>query len=141
VSEVRGLTDRFGLEVLDEEECFRLLAGTDVGRIAVVVAGAALVFPINYAVVDRTLVIRTAAGTKLTAAERGQITLEADYLDPATRRGWSVMVRGRAEEITEQDSATVRALRAIDLHPWAGDKPIWVRITPDVVSGRRLGGS
>jgi nitroimidazol reductase NimA-like FMN-containing flavoprotein (pyridoxamine 5'-phosphate oxidase superfamily) len=135
---VKGLTDRFGLEVLDEEECFRMLATTDVGRIAVVLGGAPLVFPINYAVVDHTVVVRTAAGAKLTAAGRGQITIEADHLDSATRTGWSVMVRGRADEITGQDPASVCALRSVDLHPWAGDKPVWLRIIPDVVSGRRL---
>jgi hypothetical protein len=135
---VKGLTDRFGLEVLDEDECFELMASMEVGRLAVVSGGVPLIFPVNYAVVDGTVVIRTAPGTKLTAAGRNQVTIEADEIDPATHTGWSVVVRGRAEEITNFDPAEVQGLRHIALNPWAGDKPVWLRIVPAVVTGRRL---
>jgi hypothetical protein len=135
---MRGLTDRFGLEVLDEDECFELMATMEVGRLAVVSGGVPLIFPVNYAVVDNTVVIRTAPGTKLTAAGRNQVTIEADEIDPATHTGWSVVVRGRAEEITDFEPAEVRELRNIALNPWAGDKPVWMRIVPLVVTGRRL---
>ena len=100
---MKGLIDRFGLEVLDEDECFELMATMEVGRLAVVSGGVPLIFPVNYAVVDGNVVIRTAPGTKLTAAGRNQVTIEADEIDPATHTGWSVVVRGRAEEITDFD--------------------------------------
>ena len=135
---MKGLIDRFGLEVLDEDECFELMATMEVGRLAVVSGGVPLIFPVNYAVVDGNIVIRTAPGTKLTAAGRNQVTIEADEIDPATHTGWSVVVRGRAEEITDFDPSEIKGLRNIALRPWAGDKPVWLRIVPLVVTGRRL---
>jgi hypothetical protein len=135
-----GYADRFGLEVLTEDECLRLLGTTTVGRLGVVEGGAVLIFPVNFAVADRAILVRTAPGAKLEAARRSPVTLEADHVDDTTRTGWSVMVRGRAEEITEFDAPAVQALRDLPLHPWAGDKPIWLRILPSVISGRRLFG-
>jgi uncharacterized protein len=135
---VKGLTDRFGLEVLDEDECFELMSTQEVGRLAVVSGGVPLIFPVNFAVANGNIVIRTAPGTKLTAAGRNQVTIEADEIDPATHTGWSVVVRGRAEEITDFDPADIRGLRHIALNPWAGDKPVWLRIVPAVITGRRL---
>jgi hypothetical protein len=135
---VKGLTDRFGLEVLDEDECFELMSTQEVGRLAVVSGGVPLIFPVNFAVAEGNVVIRTAPGTKLTAAGRNQVTIEADEIDPATHTGWSVIVRGRAEEITDFDPADIQGLRHIALNPWAGDKPVWLRIVPAVITGRRL---
>jgi hypothetical protein len=126
------------LEVLDEDECYILLGSTEVARFAVVDGGAALVVPVNYIVAGRDIVVRTAAGPKLTAARRAPVTLEVDAIDPARRTGWSVMVRGRAEEITAYDAEAVQQLRELPFSPWAGDKPVWLRIRPSVVSGRRL---
>jgi hypothetical protein len=111
-----------------------------VGRLGVVEGGAVLIFPVNFAVAERAILVRTAPGAKLEAARRSPVTLEADHVDDTTRTGWSVMVRGRAEEITEFDAPAVQALRGVPLHPWAGDKPIWLRILPSVISGRRLCG-
>jgi hypothetical protein len=135
-----GNADRFGLEVLAEDECLCQLRTTTVGRLGVVEGGAVLIFPVNFVVADRTVLVRTAPGAKLEAARRSPVTLEVDDFDPDTKTGWSVMVRGRAEEITDFDAPAVRALRDVPLHPWAGDKPIWVRILPSVISGRRLSG-
>jgi Pyridoxamine 5'-phosphate oxidase len=77
-------------------------------------------------------------GAKLRATRRSPVTLEVDAVDPATRTGWSALVRGRAEEITGFDAPAVRQLRELPLDPWAGNKPVWMRIEPAVVTGRRL---
>jgi hypothetical protein len=135
---VKTNADRFGLEVLAEEECYELLGSSEIARFAVVDGGVALVVPVNYAVSGRDVLVRTAAGRKLTAARRAPVTIEVDAIDPATRTGWSVMVRGRAEEITEYDAEAIQELRELPLSPWAGDKPVWLRIRPSLVSGRRL---
>jgi hypothetical protein len=135
-----GNADRFGLQVLARDECLRLLETTTIGRLGVVEGGAALIFPVNFAVADGTILVRTAPGAKLRAARRAPVTLEVDQVDSETRTGWSVMVRGRVEEITSFDAPAVRALRDLPLHPWAGEKPVWLRILPSVVSGRRLTG-
>ena len=136
---MKGSVDRFGVEVLDERECYRLIGAAEVGRLGVIEGGVVLIFPINYQIADDTVVFRTAPGSKLRAARRSQVTFQVDVSDPGTRTGWSVMVRGRAEEITRFDAPAVRELLELPVDPWAGEKPVWMRIVGSVVTGRRLG--
>src|SRR5436190_12421372 len=87
-----------GLEILDESECRSLLELQRVGRVIVVVEGAAAVFPVNYGVVGGDIVFFTGQGTKLREAARsGLVTFEVDAIDLASCTGWSVMVVGTAE--------------------------------------------
>ena len=54
------------LESLSEEECIALLKRTQYGRVAVVTSdGRPEIFPVNYALDERTITIRTATGVKL----------------------------------------------------------------------------
>ena len=46
----RMLDARTGLEVIDPDECRRLLAGDEIGRLAVADGGTPTVFPVNYVV-------------------------------------------------------------------------------------------
>lgn len=45
--------DRHGLEVLSPEECWALVAGASVGRVAFVEAGVAEVLPVTHGVIGR----------------------------------------------------------------------------------------
>ena len=53
------------LESLSETECLRRLTSHDFGRLAIIVDGRPVIFPVNYAVCNRVIAIRTAPGTKL----------------------------------------------------------------------------
>ena len=55
-------------------ECWELLATQPVGRVAVIVGHYPVVFPVNYAVDDKTIVYRTGAGTKLHSVHRSNVT-------------------------------------------------------------------
>jgi nitroimidazol reductase NimA-like FMN-containing flavoprotein (pyridoxamine 5'-phosphate oxidase superfamily) len=131
------------LRELGGEECFRLLASADVGRVAVNLpsSDAPLIRPVNYVFHERAVVFRSARGSKftfLTLANRA--SFEIDGIDPSDHTGWSVIVVGLAEEVT--NAAEVANLERSGLRPWApGDKPHWIRIRPEVVSGRRIGRS
>jgi nitroimidazol reductase NimA-like FMN-containing flavoprotein (pyridoxamine 5'-phosphate oxidase superfamily) len=129
------------LEDLNRAECLALLATHEVGRLAVVVGGRPLVLPVTYVLDGEHVVFRTAAGSKLAGAVRGPVAFEVDELDARTRQGWSVLVQGRAEEVTAYDSPAARErVTALPLQPWAdGDRPHWLRIVPSAVTGRRLG--
>jgi hypothetical protein len=53
------------------------------------------------------------------------------------RTGWSVVVRGRAQDIV--DPSELEELYQTPLLPWApGDRSQYVRITPDPVTVRRI---
>ncbi|MGO9891839.1 MAG: pyridoxamine 5'-phosphate oxidase family protein [Solirubrobacteraceae bacterium] len=62
---------------------------------------------------------------------------EIDGTDAAGRVGWSVIIHGDCEEIT--DTAELRRIEALGLEPWApGTKGHWIRIRGNVISGRRI---
>jgi len=131
--------DHAGLEVLGYDECLRLAGSEPVGRIAFAQSGDIHVFPINHCVLDGLVAFRTADGAKLGAAMEGSVVaFEADHYDADRQAGWSVLVTGRAELVTD---STLRArLRATGLRPWLSrvERPDWVIIRPDTVTGRRL---
>ena len=93
----------------------------------------------NYAV-DQSgvIVIRTNAGTKLAAADHANVTFEVDYIDQRTRSGWSVLVRGLAEEVTSEHRAElIERTMASGVEPWApGHRGHWMRLIPHSISGR-----
>jgi hypothetical protein len=125
------------VEQLSESGCWALLRTTSVGRLAVWVEDHPDIFPLNYAVDHGTVVFRSSAGTKVSAAlSDSPVALEADGYDAETAEVWSVVIRGNAEEIRGQD-----LIGTIDLplFPWqAGDKGRFIRIVPTATSGRRF---
>lgn len=132
-------TDNEGLEVLTPEQCYELLDMSPVGRIAFMAAGAPMILPVNHSVDGRTIAFRINSGaTYDTAIMRRDVAFEVDGYDEATRTGWSVLVRGTAD--LEEDPVVLTRLSELDLHPWAdtADRPEWVRIHPNEVTGRRI---
>lgn len=125
-------------EVLSPERCWTKLTDAAVGRLAVIVDGAPEIFPINYALDGRTIVFRTGSGSKLLGITQSpRVAFEVDAVDDSRRLGWSVLVKGRASEIT--DPAELRTVGGQGLDLWIpAERPIWVRITPFDVTGRRI---
>jgi Pyridoxamine 5'-phosphate oxidase len=70
-----------------------------VGRIAFTTGSGPVVLPVNFAVLDDTLVIRTAEGTIIDGHAGEQVAVEVDHLDEALCQGWSVLVRGPAHRV------------------------------------------
>jgi nitroimidazol reductase NimA-like FMN-containing flavoprotein (pyridoxamine 5'-phosphate oxidase superfamily) len=131
--------DHAGLEVLGYDECLRLAGSQPVGRIAFADGGDIHIFPVNHRVLDGLVAFRTADGTKLgSAAEGSVVAFEVDWYDADTQRGWSVLIKGRAELL--DDGILQTRLRASGLRSWRNrvPRPEWVVIRPDTVTGRRL---
>lgn len=128
-----------GIVVLEDAECWELLRSVSVGRIAVDIAGQPDIFPVNYVVDDDDgIVFRTGPGTKLAGAVlSGHVAFEIDGYEPEERTAWSVVVKGRAHQV--EHMAERFAAEELPLFPWvASPKPDFVRITSDVVTGRRF---
>jgi len=135
-----NLVDRDGVEVLGHDECLRLITSRGVGRIGIVDSGQPIILPMNYQMVDDTVVMRTSAGTKLQHAQGSAACFEVDEIDATTQAGWSVLAVGRLETITEYDEAKVRAARSLPLSPWAaGERSYWMRLVTQRLTGRRIG--
>ena len=123
---------------LTKSECFALLSGARLGRVAVVDDQGPIVFPVNFVLDRHVVVFRTDEGTKLAAAAKGsRVAFEIDGTDEAARSGWSVLIRGEATEVT--DPAELGRLRKLRVSPWApGAKTHYVRILPAKLTGRRI---
>jgi len=125
---------------IDSEDCADLLGCAPIGRLGVVVQGHPEIFPVNH-VYDREsgcVVFPTDARTKFHAAlNQPAVAFEVDCFSPQGDRGWSVLVVGHAEEITDPDTiARVARLRTV---LWrTEDRVHWLRIVPSKVTGRRI---
>jgi nitroimidazol reductase NimA-like FMN-containing flavoprotein (pyridoxamine 5'-phosphate oxidase superfamily) len=134
-----GIIDtRTWLMHLSEKDSWRLLDEHEVGRIGVLVNSAPEIYPVNYRTDDRTILFRTEAGTKLDGLERSpSVCFEIDGIEPATRTGWSVLVKGRARALVHADEVVAASRHPLDY--WSiGPKPHWVQIVPQEVTGRRI---
>ena len=132
-----GIDKRTGLEVLEWDECVALMRASRLGRIAVVMNGRALVFPVNFTLDGDAVVLRTAPGTKLHATRNGPVSFECDGIDAIYHTGWSVLATGDAAEVT--NAAEVARLEQLPLTPWCdAPKPIWLRMQPRTLTGRRI---
>ena len=129
------------LEEIGEDECFALLAGQDLGRLAVVRDGQPEIFPVNYAIDGHTITIRTQPGIKLTYASLARIAFEVEEIDPVSREGWVVVVLGLGQDITDAIDSWSEHARNAGARPWvaglhADDHHI--AIANPQISGRRL---
>ena len=130
--------DRNGLEVLDRDECLRLLAGATLGRIGVSSGALPTVLPVNFRLDGDRILVRTGVGTKLDAAARNAVvSFEVDDVDSTHDVGWSVVVTGVAREVS--DPAELDALRDAPPTRWEprGDRHV-IAISTEMVSGRRV---
>jgi nitroimidazol reductase NimA-like FMN-containing flavoprotein (pyridoxamine 5'-phosphate oxidase superfamily) len=128
---------RLFLRDIERSECEELLASARLGRLGVVVNGRPEIFPVNYHV-RHEVVFASTGGTKLHAGlEWPWVAFEVDEARPDDTGGWSVLVVGRAEELT--DHAEIERVKALGAPLWdAGAPTHWVRVIPERVSGRRV---
>jgi uncharacterized protein len=122
--------------ILPESECWQLLGSVALGRLVTSVDGRPEIFPVNFVVQRRTVLFRTAEGTKLvSAAINNQVVFEADEHNVV--EGWSVIVRGMARTLRGDDE--IEEAERAQLLPWiATVKSHFVRINPTQVTGRRF---
>ena len=127
-----------GLELLTEAQCLDLLSAGEVGRVGVTMGALPAIFPVNYRVIDGSVVFRTAPGSKMSAAVDGAVVaFEVDDYHLAERTGWSVLAVGPSEVVHDLSMA----FRLIEerLEPMAdGRRSVIVRIRPTFLSGRRI---
>jgi|SRR5579864_526779 len=127
------------MEVLSEEQCVQLLELHDLGRVALQVGDQPEVFPVNYATDGKIVVFRTAQGSRLDQATERRIAFEVDDWDPHTRVGWSVVLKGVAEEVKHGADPFSAALRSLPVTPLApGERDLLLAIYPAEISGRRF---
>ncbi|MCB1037912.1 MAG: pyridoxamine 5'-phosphate oxidase family protein [Acidimicrobiales bacterium] len=129
---------RTGIEIIERHECLELLASEELGRIGILDGAAPLVLPVNYALDGEAIIIRSGEGSKLAAARRSAACFEIDHHDRETHEGWSVVARGRLEEVSPYEGPALERLAQLP-HPWAeGDRAHVLRLTIASLQGRRV---
>jgi nitroimidazol reductase NimA-like FMN-containing flavoprotein (pyridoxamine 5'-phosphate oxidase superfamily) len=122
------------------DDCADLLGCSPIGRIAVTVNGHPEIFPVSH-VYDREsgcVMFPTNVGSKLRAAlGASEVAFEVDGVSPDGDRGWSVLVVGKAEEVTDEETMA-RAASERSVIWRTGNRVHWIRIVPWKVTGRRI---
>jgi len=125
------------LRDLSVDESLALLLTRPMGRLVYVVDGTPKVVPLNYLLHRRAITFRTGSGRLLDDVEQREVLFEVDYSDNARREGWSVIVRGVAEEIWRGEELMI--LRELPLRPWApGNRDHYVRVVTSRITGRMI---
>ncbi|GAB7028739.1 pyridoxamine 5'-phosphate oxidase family protein [Streptomyces sp. NPDC021749] len=130
-----------GFRELGRDACLRLLATAPVGRVVHTRQALPAVVPVNFSLdTDGAVLLRTSAASELARAVDGVVVaFEADAVDVDTHSGWSVVVTGRAEIVT--DAAEAARLQRIGPDSWVrSPEEVFVRIEPELVTGRELVG-
>lgn len=124
---------------LSAAECWGLLGRRSVGRLGVVQGGYPVVVPVNYALHDDRVLVRTAAGATFAAARQHRVSFQVDGVDTPSRSGWSVLVQGFAVEVTPAERELYDELVEAAAEPWApGARDRLLVVTPVSVTGRRI---
>jgi hypothetical protein len=128
------------LRELSYRECRALLAREQTGRVAVSTPDGPHIVPLNYSVVDESIVFRTTPFSLLaTYGRNAKLAFEVDSFHEAKRVGWSVVARGRADAVLDPEE--LRHIRMIwPPDPWAdGPRHLHFRLTWKELTGRSLG--
>ena len=124
------------VEQLGSHKCGAAMRTVSLGRLGFSVDQEQEMFPLNFVVDQGSIVFRTSSSSRIGLCLDGRgVAFEADGVSEG--KAWSVVVKGHAKEITGlYDSIGAAELPVQPLQP--GQKPRFVRITPDAVTGRRF---
>ncbi|MET9293181.1 pyridoxamine 5'-phosphate oxidase family protein [Streptomyces sp. NPDC003077] len=128
------------LRTLDRAACLRLLALVPLGRVVYTENALPAVLPVNFSLgEDEAVLLRTSATSQMAGAVDGSVVaFEVDHFDEAARTGWSVVVTGRATVVTAPQEIARLDVTVPD--SWVPmDDAVFVRIEPELVTGRVLG--
>ena len=126
---------------LDDSTCWALVGVHHVGRL-IVPGNDPYVVPVNYRAVDGAIVVRTERRPVIEEVVDRVVVFEVDMFDDRTKSGWSVVVRGRARDVTSEIQLESELQSGPVPQPWApGDRNYVIRIEPERVTGRLLRGA
>lgn len=125
------------LHEIPRPECLALLGLARVGRIAYSDEEGPVTLPVNFRLDGSTIVFRVSPASEMCRwLENAKVSFEVDRLDDFHQTGWSVLVRGTSSYADREDLAEERSRLPL---PWArGQRPVYVRVQPTQVTGRRL---
>ncbi len=127
------------LEELTQDECQAYVAAGGVGRFLYDdEARGPVAVPVNYKMDGTDIVFRTNSQDVVTeGAHEQKVSFDVDHFDEALGEGWSVLLSGTADVIS--DPAGLAKAEGLGIEPWAGsDRNTFIRLVPSQVTGRRI---
>ena len=119
-------------ELLDPEECRRLLTSRSVARLGFVsTSGDVLVLPVSYKVDDSGMLVfaTSSSGVLARLAHGERVSVQVDDVSEELHNGWSVLAHGHATPYRGDVSP----------QPWiAGHDEVVIGITLDRLTGRAI---
>lgn len=124
------------ITILSEDESWAALASASIGRLAVRAGDGVDIFPVNFAISEHLIYLRSAPGSKLMdIVQSPRVAFEADGSGRHTR--WSVVVKGEAERMSSDDE--IETSGVLDLATMtSAAKWNYVRIAASSITGRRF---
>ena len=104
----------------ERNACDDLRPTASAGSRVTIGEGAPVIRPVNFVFDEpsRSVVFRTALGSKFHVLLRSaDAAFEIDGIDQGSRTGWSVIMRGVTDEVT--NPSELRRLDSLGLEPWA----------------------
>jgi len=132
------------LEALTEAESLRLIEQAEIGRIGFSGRFGPAILPVNFKMLDGSVVFRTEADSPLgedlrtgIAHAEYKVAFEIDEIDKTDKTGWSVLIQGAVHYVEDEEERAVVVKSGVQ--PWAGHgRDLYVRIKPTFISGRRI---
>lgn len=122
---------------LDRAQCLELLHGACVARVILSVECIPVAVAVNLSMLGNDLLLATDTSSKLTSDVQGQVvSVQADDFDLTSGTGWSVLVTGIAQQVTDPTEIDWARRR---IHAWVpGPQPLLVKVPTSLISGRRF---
>jgi hypothetical protein len=131
----RSANQGAGTRELSDDECWQVLGDSGIGHLALRAHPVGVdIMPINYLVADRQLFFRSGPGNKLKNLMRHpHVAVQVERLQDGS--WFSVVLKGEAVRLDSDED--IERSGVLDLAPaQPGEKFNYVRIIPDVISGR-----
>ncbi|HUF14273.1 MAG TPA: pyridoxamine 5'-phosphate oxidase family protein [Acidimicrobiia bacterium] len=113
------------MEPLSVEEAMEVLDSQPVAHLGVIHDGLPYVTPMSYVVAGDRILFRTMAGKKLDALRSNpEVCIEVSTYDPDSGDWSSVIVRGTASEVEDDDTKTATITRLFDKYDQVLGSPI-----------------
>jgi nitroimidazol reductase NimA-like FMN-containing flavoprotein (pyridoxamine 5'-phosphate oxidase superfamily) len=125
---------------LDRDECRSLLGQVEIGRVAVSIAGLPAVRTVRFALVGTDVVFRVAPRSRLARAVMGTVVaFHADHFDDRRDRGWTVLVQGRTQVVTDAEKR--EELESLLSWPWSDDQQsdLFFTMPTELICGQMVG--
>ncbi len=135
----RGSSANCQLEELTPDQCREYIAAGGVGRFLFDdESRGPVAIAVNYKMDGPDVVFRTNSGAAVAEGTHHQkVSFDVDHVDDALCEGWSVLLSGTADVIS--DPGDLAKAEALGIEPWpGGDRNVYVRLVPSQVTGRRI---